>query len=51
MKPGPGVWGGTGLDGGCDLVGFPGLGRPTLCAESAEVATLENPGVLGCKGS
>lgn len=40
MKPSPGVWGGTGLDGGCDLVGFPGLGSPTLCEERAEEATL-----------
>ena len=40
MKPTPGVWGGTRLDGGCDLVGFPGLGSPTLCEERAEEATL-----------
>ena len=46
MKPSPGVWGGTGLDGGCDLVGFPGLGSPTLCEERAEEATL-GPGVQG----
>ena len=42
MKPSPGVWGGTGLDGGCDLAGFPGLGSPTLCEERAEEATLRS---------
>lgn len=41
MKPSPGVWGGTGLGGGCDLVGLPGLGGPTPCEERAGVATLE----------
>lgn len=29
------------LGGGCDLVGFPGLGGPSSCEERAEVATLE----------
>lgn len=29
------------LGGGCDLVGFPGLGGPLSCEERAEVATLE----------
>lgn len=38
--------GGTGLSGGCDLVGFPGLSSPMVCEERAEVAILESPGVL-----
>lgn len=42
--------GGTGLGEDCDLLGFPGLGGPTLCKERVEVPTLE-PQYWGWKGS